>query len=655
MSDLTSKRLLGVVVPLAALRTSSKSAIGEYPDLIEFAEFVSKQGIKLIQILPVNDTGYESSPYSALSAFALNPIYIKLGDLVYGADFKKQIAEFNEKFSGDVRFNYYKVAKAKLDLLWDIFAANKDKIEKDTALKVWTEKNEWVKPYAVFRKLKDENEQKSWKAWKTFSKIKGKEIDTYYNDPKNKTELLFWRYVQFVCDKQFSAVADKLASMNIILKGDLPILLNDDSCDVWSSPEYFCDNLSAGAPPDFYSPDGQNWGFPTYNWPAQQKDDFAWWKARLKAAERYFKAYRIDHILGFFRIWATKRSDISAMMGRYVPYIPIKYDDLAALGYDDARINWICASHIPTHEVWDAVQKKAGGTDEDIKRVFETALVRINNEELWLFKTHIKSEKEIVALGLHPAATEYLLSAWKNRIFFEYEKDLYAPVWYYKNSRSYQSFNDEEKAKLDEFLQNLQNDAEHKWEAQGKKLLTVLAGSTSMLACAEDLGAVCDCVPRVLEKLNILSLRVVRWMCDNEAEGQAFLQYADYPKNAVCTTSLHDSTTLRSWWEGEARQDVFAAFNGAPSLPKVYTPGTARLFLKSASKSASLFFIVPLIDLLHLSPKWYADDPSSERINIPGTLNDFNWTWRIPAPIAVLAADPDLQSAIKEIKGDREI
>ncbi|MDR2841876.1 MAG: 4-alpha-glucanotransferase [Spirochaetaceae bacterium] len=654
MSEIsTDKRLLGIAVPLGALRGQVESAVGEYPDLIELAQFAAKTGVGIIQLLPVNDTGYESSPYGALSAFALNPIYLRISDIAGAAQFKDNINALNAKFANEKRFPYYKIAKAKIDILHEIFDAGKDKIVKDVALDVWTKKNDWVKSYAVFRRLKDLNDQKSWKEWKSHKKVSAKDIDSLWNDPRYNNDHSFWCWVQYLCDKQFSAAAEKIAALGVILKGDLPILLNEDSADVWSHPEYFHENLCAGAPPDFYSPEGQNWGFPIYNWQGHQKDNFAWWKARLKSAERYFKAYRIDHILGFFRIWAVSRRDISAMMGRFVPYIPITEDDLRSLGYDAGRIKWVSNPHIPTHEVWESVKNRGGANDDDVHRLFDFALDRIGNEELWIFKSHIKCEKDIEALDIHPAGREYLLSAWRDRIFNEYEKNTYAPVWYYEKSRAWKSFNDGEKEQLQRLLDEKKVAAEKKWETQGKKLLSVLVENTSMLACAEDLGALSDCVPRVLSNLKILSLRVVRWTRDYKKEGEPYIAYNDYAKDAVCTLSVHDSTTLREWWEGEADQATFAAFNGSPSLPKVYNPGTARLFLKNAAASASRFFIVQLVDMLHLSPKWYTQDPSNERINVPGTANEFNWTWRLPAAIQEIAKDSELTGAVKELEAQR--
>jgi 4-alpha-glucanotransferase len=170
-----------------------------------------------------------------------------------------------------------------------------------------------------------------------------------------------------------------------------------------------------------------------------------------------------------------------------------------------------------------------------------------------------------------------------------------------------------------------------------------------MVACAEDLGVQTTCVPQVMNKLKIFSLKVIRWERDWTMENHPYIPYGEYPEFSVCTTSVHDSTTLREWWNGEAEQDLFAAFNGSPALPKSYNPGTARIFLRQAASATSNWRIFPFIDLLHLTPRWYADDPASERINVPGTSNKFNWTWRLPASIAEISEDVELIKAVKEL------
>ena len=643
----TGGRLIGTVVPVGALRTEKSIGVGEFPDLAEFGGLCAKMGIGLVQLLPVNDTGYQSSPYSALTAFGLNPLYLRIGDMPESAGYEVEIGNIKKKFNAMARFPYEALLRAKMELLKKIYGANKEKIAASSTLKAWIEANSWVKSYAVYRRLKEANAEKSWKEW-TVKKAS-------WDDLSSMTENLFWAWIQQALDTQFSTAAAALAGLNICLMGDLPILMNEDSCDVWANPEIFNQDLSAGAPPDMYSPEGQNWGFPIYNWQAQAKDGFAWWKARLKAAEKYYQAYRIDHVLGFFRIWASGREDNSALLGRYVPYIPVNSKDFTDLNFDEGRTRWICEPHIFTGEVWDALRVNWGGPfrEEDVtaaaQKVFELALQRIGDEDLWLFKKSIRGEKDIEALDIHPGAKVSLKKSWGNRIFFEYAPDLFYPVWYYRQSRAYASLSDEERGRLETLLEQRRIDSEKIWEAEGKRLLSVLTASSSMLPCAEDLGAIPDCVPRVLSMLNILGLRVVRWHREWDKEDQPYVPFEDYPELSVCTPAVHDSSCLREWWDQEADQGVFSGFIGVPSLPKVYNPGTARIIINKIAASASRFRIFQIQDLLHLSNRWYSIDPASERINVPGTTNEFNWTYRLPAAISELTMDEVFTRTVSEL------
>ncbi|MDR0382655.1 MAG: 4-alpha-glucanotransferase [Spirochaetaceae bacterium] len=645
---LADKRLIGVVVPLGALRGEAGSVIGEFPDLVEFARLCKKMNVGLIQILPVNDTGFDSSPYSALSAFALNPIYLRIADLKEASQYKKKWDEVCAEFGSEPRFSYYKIVLAKLELLHRIFNDNVNEIERDAMIDIWTQKNDWVKTYAIFRRLKEENGGKSWKEWNSFQKINAKDVETLWNNPEHKREHLFWVWLQMNLDSQFKAAADEVASLGIALKGDIPIMMNMDSCDVWAHPEYFYIKFSAGAPPDMYSNEGQNWGFPIYNWTAQAKHGYSWWRSRIKIAEKYYKALRIDHILGFFRIWAVSRRYNSAAMGRFVPFVPIKKQELMALGFDENRIHWITTPHIPTYEVWHAI-KQGGGSDNDARHVFTRVLERIGNEDLWLFKKAVKSDIDIEAINIHPAAKAYLKKEMTNRILQEYDKETYSVFWNYRNSRQYATLSEKERGKIDGLLEVKDRLSEIKWETGAEKLLSALMQDSSLTICAEDLGVQIECVPRSLKKFGILSLKVVRWERKWNEASNPYVPYSDYPELSVCTTSVHDSSTLREWWNYEADQSAFAAFNGAPSLPKSYNPGTARVFLRQAASAGSRLRIFPLIDLLHLTPRWYATDPMSERINVPGTYNEFNWTWRIPATIAEIAADGEFVKAVKEL------
>ena len=643
----TGGRLIGTVIPVGALRSEKSAGVGEFPDLIEFGVLCKKMGIDLVQLLPVNDTGYQSSPYSALTAFGLNPIYLRIGDLPEAIGRENDIDSIKEKFNTAVRFPYEAILRAKMDLLKKIYGENKKKINNDAGLKTWIEVNSWVKPYAVYRQLKEANEEKSWKEWS---------IKEASEEPFGSSdEHIFWAWLQYALDTQFSAAAAGLKELGICLMGDIPILMNEDSCDVWKHPELFDQNLSAGAPPDMYSPEGQNWGFPIYNWQAHSNSGYTWWKGRLKAAEKYYQAYRIDHVLGFFRIWAAEKDNNTSLLGRYVPYIPVNPKDFKDLKYDEGRISWVCKPHILTGNVWDALKADWGSaySEEELsaaaQRTFELALERIDGEELWLFRKNIRGEKDINALDIHPAAKAFLLKAWGDRIFFEPGKDQFFPAWYYSQSSAYASLFGEEKECLEALLKKRNIDSEKIWEAEGLRLLSMLTASSSMLPCAEDLGAVPACVPKVLSQLGILGLRVVRWHRDWHKDDQPYIPFEDYPELSICTPAVHDSSCLREWWDCEADQYLFSGFIGVPSLPKVYNPGTARIFLNKIASAASRFRVFQIQDLLHLSNRWYAGDPASERINIPGTTNDFNWTYRLPATISEIMKDEDLIRAVSEL------
>jgi 4-alpha-glucanotransferase len=202
---------------------------------------------------------------------------------------------------------------------------------------------------------------------------------------------------------------------------------------------------------------------------------------------------------------------------------------------------------------------------------------------------------------------------------------------------------------MEELIQKRVVKSEKTWEVLGKKLLSVLVESSPMLPCAEDLGAVPTCVPKVLTKLKILGLRVVRWHRRWDLDKEPYIPFEEYPELSVCTVGVHDSSTVREWWEHEADQEHFAGFDGQPSLPKVYNPGTARISLSKAASARSRFRVFQIQDILHLSPKWYAQDPASERINVPGTCNEFNWTYRLPASMSEIGKDKDLVKTVVEI------
>lgn len=651
-----TSRTTGTVVPVSALRTEKSVGVGEFADLKELADLCGKTGLRVVQLLPVNDSGFQSSPYSALSAFALHPLYLRIGDLNEAASFKPELAAMKERFEGAERFDFNGVLGAKMALLGKIYAANAERIaeraEPGKPLGEWMTANSWVAEYAVYRRLKEFYGGAHWESWPEYARPSAQEIEALWKDPKLRADHLFWVWLQAELDAQFADAAKYLYDRGVALEGDLPILMNEDSCDVWAHPEFFRSDLSAGAPPDMFSPLGQNWQFPIYDWDAQERDGYSWWKLRLAVADRYYAAYRIDHVLGFFRIWAASRRDRSAVLARFVPSLHIDRKELEELGFDAARIRWMSRPHVPGSLVRDALSG-AANAEKEADRVFARAFDRIGNEDLWLFKASVRGEIDIEELDIHRDAVGTLQSAWRDRMLLEFENDRFAPTWNYWDTRAYPTLGEDERRRFEELVSRKRSESEKIWEVQGRKLLGVLIESSPMLPCAEDLGVVPDCVPRVLGALGVLGLRVLRWTRDWGERGEPYIPLDKYPYLSVCTPAVHDSSTVREWWEREADRDLLRAFIGQPKLSDRYSPEVARALLGAAARAESVLCVFQLQDLLHLREAYYAADPTRERVNVPGTVNDFNWTYRLPAPLSAISADGKLLGEIEKIVNER--
>lgn len=304
--DVPGFRGAGVVIPVFSLRGSRDFGIGEFNDLHTVVDWAAKLGLCVIQLLPVTDTtrhgGWEDSyPYSPVSSFALHPMYINLQDAGVKEDssFKKTQAALNAL----PKVDYPRVFKEKMALLRKAFAANGKRDMATAEFQAFCKENGkiWMNEYSEFCAKRD-----------------GDSPD-------------FWRWVQWNLDRQFASVVNYARSKGVHFKGDLPIGVSADSADAYFHPELFNLDSFAGAPPDFFSKDGQCWGFPTYNWDEMAKDGYAWWKARLRHMSRYFDAFRIDHILGFFRIWEIPAEKGKGLFGHFNPALSYSEDEIKAM------------------------------------------------------------------------------------------------------------------------------------------------------------------------------------------------------------------------------------------------------------------------------------------------------------------------------------
>lgn len=623
--------LTGVVVPVFSLKSGESVGTGEFADLSALGVWAERVGIDMIQILPVNDTGFERSPYSALSAFALHPLYIRLQDLPEAKPYRDEIDALRRHTAGHQKLGYEETLEGKLRILRVIWEKNSPALLADTDLTAFADSRDWIKPYALFSLWREENHRASWRDWPNHQNPKEADLDAMWN--LRGKEAFFWVYLQWRLDQQFHKAALDLDRRGVSLKGDIPILINDDSADVWWNRRLFRTDLRAGAPPDHLATEGQNWGFPTYDWDALRKEGFRWWTERLKWASRFYHAYRIDHVLGFFRIWSIPEEDVAASGGWFIPSQSITRKDLEGLGWDDGKITWMTRAHIPGEELRSSLGKEA-----DTAAKF---LEKIGEEDLWRRPKRGPTEKEIADSPLSENARHRFFGFLRDVALIETEDDAYAPAWNLHNTRSWRSLTEVEREDLENLVRRRGEQSETLWEENARELLSMMKGPGDLLVCAEDLGVVPNCVPRVLEGLGILALRVVRWARLWSQGEEPYEKPADYPYLSVATTSVHDSTVLRQWLREEADQSFLKAFDLTGDGP---AEGSDRLrnLLEKVQQGNSMLTAFPLQDLLALDPDSVEDDPAEERINVPGTVGGDNWTWRMRPRIEDLLGNETL-------------
>ena len=326
----------GTAIPVFSLRTEDDFGVGEFYDLKKMVDWAAETGQSILQLLPINDTTMlhtweDSYPYNPNSTFALHPQFLHLpaAGVKVDDEYKALQAELNAL----EQIDYERVNNAKLELLHKAFDKTFKKLSATKGYQAFVENNaHWLLPYAAFCVLRDLNGTPDFSQWKGYAKYSKKKVAAFCEE--HKAEIDFWCFVQYHLDLQLSEVCKYAHSKGVIFKGDLPIGISRTSVDAWLYPELFHMNSQAGAPPDAFSADGQNWGFPTYNWEKMAEDDFAWWKSRLAKMSEYFDAFRIDHILGFFRIWEIPLWTKSGLNGYFNPALPFPAHELQSQGFD---------------------------------------------------------------------------------------------------------------------------------------------------------------------------------------------------------------------------------------------------------------------------------------------------------------------------------
>lgn len=654
---LYNRKLAGTQVPVFSLRTRKSAGIGDFGDLKTMIDFVASTGQKVLQLLPINDTTIthtwtDSYPYSCISVFAIHPQYAdlhalpELKDAKARAEAEKTRAELNALD----KIDYEKVNDFKINYLRQIFNQEGEKMMKTAEYKAFFQDTElWLVPYAQYSYLRDKNGTADFNQWpdhRVWDEAERKALA----DPKTAAykNVAFFYFVQFVLDRQMQEAHEHAKAKGVVLKGDIPIGVNRNGCDVWTEPKYFNLNGQAGAPPDDFSANGQNWGFPTYNWFEMLKDGCQWWNRRFKNMARYFDAYRIDHVLGFFRIWEIPVHSVHGLLGQFAPALAMSREEIESYGlhFQEDRFT----RPFITDWVLDRMFHERAG------EVKEKYLDRLDDER-YQMKPEVDTQRKVEALFADATDEKELwlrdgLYALISDVLFV--RDHTNPGVFHPRISAqldfiYESLYDNDKAAFN----RLYNDYFYRrnnqfWYQEAMKKLPKLVQATRMLVCAEDLGMVPDCVPWVMDELKILSLELQSMPKDPSVK---FGHLSRNPYRSVCTISSHDMPTLRMWWDENIQrtQEYYNTMLYRQGPAPHPLPGwLASDIISRHLTSPSMLCILSIQDWLATDEALRLPDADAERINIPANPKHY-WRYRMHLNIEDLAADKRFVQNITEM------
>ncbi len=623
----------GTAIPVFSLRSEEDFGIGEFYDLKLLVDWAAATGQRVIQLLPINDTTMngtweDSYPYNANSTFALHPQFIRLtaAGIEPDAEYRQLQAELNALPQVD----HERVNRAKNRLLRRAFERHGARTAADPAYRAFVEANRsWLLPYAAYRTLRDEFDTADFTQWGELARYDAARVAAYCE--RRRDEVAFHCFVQYHLHLQLSEVCRYARSRGIVLKGDLPIGVSRTSADAWQMPHLFHMNSQAGAPPDAFSVTGQNWGFPTYNWERMAEDGYAWWRARLEKMAEYFDAYRIDHLLGFFRIWEIPLHAVHGLLGYFNPAMPYSAEELRREGFDPEA----CAVPAADAETLAALF----GPYADEVRAQCTAEDRL--------LPACDTQRKVVARfsGDDERSTRIrdgLLTLLDDVLFIEdpRRKGYFHPRIGGQSTRRFAALDPQ----LREAFDRLHNDFFYRrhndfWKESALRKLPALLAASGMLACGEDLGMIPDCVPETMHRLKILSLEIQRMP---KTAGECFADPARYPYLSVCTTSTHDMTPLRAWWEEDrplTERFYREVLGETGTAPEACPPQLCRRIIEQHLASPAMLTILPLQDWLACDGTLRFAHPEQERINVPAIPRYF-WRYRLHLTLErLLAAD----------------
>lgn len=650
-------RCAGTQVPVFSLRSRSSFGVGDFGDLKKMIDWVAFTKQCVLQVLPINDstithTWTDSYPYSCISIFALHPQYADLSALPPIADEaeRERFETLRQELNALPQIDYERVNNAKNEYLRAIYEQEGKKIMASAEFKAFFKEAEsWLVPYGQYCYLRDKYgtaEFSKWPDHHSFDESERRMLSVQRNVAYKN--VAFYYFVQFILSSQMADAHEYARSKGVILKGDIPIGVNRCSCDVWQEPRYFNLNGQAGAPPDDFSVNGQNWGFPTYNWDEMVKDGCRWWVRRFSNMAKYFDAYRIDHVLGFFRIWEIPYNAVHGLLGQFSPSLGMTREEIEAYGLhfqeelftEPFITDWVLDRMFgeraaivrdtylePTHDGHYRMKP-----EYDTQRKVEAAFDG-------------KTDKEDTDLrdGLYALISDVL-----------FVRDHRDPNKFHPRISVQFDFIYESLYDSDKFLFNkIYNDYYYRrnnqfWYREAMNKLPKLVEATRMLVCAEDLGMVPDCVSWVMNELKILSLELQSMPKDPSVR---FGVLSRNPYRSVCTISSHDTPTLRQWWDEDASRtqdyynNVLQKYGAAPHP----LPGwLARDIISRHLLCPSMLCILTVQDWFSVDEGIRLADANAERINIPSNPRHY-WRYRMHLCIEDLMEAHDFNQNITDL------
>ncbi|MFM2338640.1 MAG: hypothetical protein RL115_1833 [Bacteroidota bacterium] len=629
----------GIAIPVFSLRSHQSFGVGEFTDLKLLVDWANHIGLKLIQLLPVNDTissfsWQDSYPYSAVSAFALHPIYLNVHAVANDEHtaLLNKYTKVRKKLNETDSLDYEAVLEIKLEILRQLYGLMGAATLASKEFKSFYKKNKhWLNPYAVFCYGRDKYKTAAFSQWQTLSIYHSEEVENMCHKKSPEYEAIgFYFFTQYQLHLQLKEAVEYAHSKNIVMKGDIPIGISRNSCDAWVAPSLYHMEWQAGAPPDDFAEAGQNWGFPTYNWEAMQADGYTWWKQRFEQMAHYFDAFRIDHILGFFRIWSVPIEQVQGILGRFHPCIPIHINEFGNNGiwFDYERF---CKPFI-TAEILHQTFGEA--TEKVVKHFFS-----MDEKGMYAFVPTFDTQQKVVAYfnQKSPEANDAyiqtgLLNLIANVILLP-EEGAAEPVFHFRigmeKTSSYQNLIPHLQEKLKQlYLHYFYTRQDDCWRKEALHKLPMLKAATNMLICGEDLGMVPDCVPQVMEQLGILSLEIQR-MPKNS--GVDFFIPSAAPYLSVITPSTHDMSTVREWWienKNITQQFYNQVLGQVGAAPATCEAWICKAIILQHLHSPAMWSIFQLQDILSISEPLRHTNPLAERINVPANPKHY-WQYRM--------------------------